>query len=51
MIEKETSYFCKNLKLYSNQLTRQQLKTLKGQALSGNLDAAKKGLHTLLNKK
>lgn len=31
-------------------LTRQQYKTLKGQALSGDIDGALKGLQTLFNR-
>lgn len=42
--------FVKNLKKYQNRLSKQQLKTLRGQALSGDLAGAKKGLTKLLRK-
>lgn len=42
--------FIRDLKNYRAILTRQQLQTLKGQAMSGNVESAKKGLSTLLNK-
>ena len=39
------------LKKYKNQLTKQQYKTLKGQILSGDKEAAMKGLNKLLKRK
>lgn len=46
----EINGFVKRLKKYQNQLSKQQLKTLRGQALSGDLAGAKKGLTKLLRK-
>ena len=40
----------KYLKLYNSKLTKQQYKTLKGQALSGQKKACRKGLVTILNR-
>ena len=42
-------YF-KLLKKYRKQLTRQQLLTLKGQILSGDIEGFKKGLKKLIKK-
>ena len=42
----ELNKFIKSLKYYN--LTKQQKKTLKGQAISGDLEGAKKGLARLL---
>lgn len=41
----------KYLKSYKKQLTRQEYKTLKGQALSGDRKACRKGLATILRRK
>ena len=38
----------KMLKAHRNELTRQQLRTLKGQALAGDTDGAIKGLKKIL---
>ena len=38
-------------KLKSQGLTRQQIKTLRGQALAGNIDGAIKGLERILGRK
>lgn len=46
----EISGFVKDLKKYQNQLSKQQLKVLRGQALSGDLAGAKKGLTKLLRR-
>jgi hypothetical protein len=46
-----TTVFLKRLKIFKKVLTRQERKTLKGQALSGDLDGAKKGLDNLLKSK
>lgn len=43
-MDRETIRFIKSLKDYIGVLPRQTIKTLKGQALSGNLEGAKKGL-------
>ena len=42
--------FIKSLKCYKGQLPRNVLKTIRGQALSGDLEGAKKGLEKALNK-
>lgn len=42
--------FIKELKQYRHILPKQIISTLKGQALAGDLDGAKKGLETVLNK-
>jgi len=44
----EVDKFIKRLKKYTEVLTRQQVNTLRGQALSGNIPAAEKGLERLL---
>ena len=46
----EINIFITCLKKYRDRLSKQQLKTLRGQALSGNLSGAKKGLTKLLRK-
>ncbi|HZK39348.1 MAG TPA: hypothetical protein VFD23_04245 [Clostridia bacterium] len=43
----EINVFIKTLKSQVGNLTRQQLNTLKGQAIAGDLDGAKKGLKKL----
>ena len=40
----------KMLKAHRNELTRQQLRTLKGQALAGDTDGAIKGLKKILQR-
>lgn len=47
----ETMVFLKRLRIFKKVLTVQERKTLKGQALSGDLDGAKKGLDKLLKGK
>ena len=42
--------FIRELKQYRHYLTKQQIKTLRGQAMSGETEAARKGLQTLLQK-
>lgn len=46
----EISGFVKNLKKYQNQLSKQQVKVLRGQALCGDLAGAKRGLTKLLRR-
>ena len=46
----ERNVFMKKLKLNKSRLTIQQYRTLKGQALVGNVDAADKGLGRLLKR-
>ena len=41
---KADKYFFKELKNHRPFLTKQQYRTLKGQALKGNVDAARKGM-------
>lgn len=47
----ETTVFLKRLKIFKKVLTAQERKTLKGQALSGDIEGAKKGLDKLLKQK
>lgn len=44
MADMETVKFVSQLKKYRNVLPKQTIKTLKGQALSGDLEGARKGL-------
>lgn len=44
-------YLMKSLYVHHSKLTRQQFRTLKGQALSGDIDGAAKGLKTILKAK
>ncbi len=46
---REVDCFIKKLKTQIEKLTKQQMHTLKGQALSGDLDGAKKGLNRLIS--
>ena len=43
--------FIRELKQYRHILPKQTISTLKGQAISGNVEGAIKGLQTALNKK
>ena len=43
--------YIKLLKKYRKRLTRQQLLTLRGQVLNGDIDGFKKGLQKVLSKK
>ena len=43
--------FIKELKQYRHILSKQTISTLRGQAISGDLEGAIKGLQTALNKK
>ena len=47
----ETMVFLKRLKIFKKVLTVQERKTLKGQALSGDIAGAKKGLDKILKGK
>ena len=51
MADMDTVKFLRDLKLYNVVLPKQTLKTLKGQALSGDLEGAKKGLGTVLRRR
>ena len=46
---RETEKFIETLKLYP--LTKQQLKTLRGQALAGDLEGAQRGLETIMTRR
>lgn len=46
--DEHTQTFLKILGRYRNTLTRQQLKTLRGQALAGDTQGAMRGLKTIL---
>jgi hypothetical protein len=46
----EINRFIKSLRAYTNRLSRQQLKTLRGQALAGDISGAKKGLERICRK-
>ena len=39
------------LRVHSDDLTEQEYRTLRGQAINGDADGAEKGLHTLLSRK
>ena len=43
--------FIKELKQYRHILSKQTISTLRGQAIAGDVEGAKKGLETALNKK
>ena len=45
---REIRHFLRVLKLFKDELTAQERQTLKGQALSGDLTGAQKGLTTLI---
>lgn len=47
----ELNQFMKMLKINKENLTRQQYKTVRGQALSGDLEGARKGLAKLLKRR
>lgn len=47
----ELADFMEQLKSNKAKLTRQQFRTLKGQAIAGDVDAAQKGLNKLMNRR
>ena len=49
-MDRETIRFIKGLKDYRGLLPRQVIKTLRGQALAGDMKGAKKGLKKEVNK-
>lgn len=51
MADMDTAKFLMDLKRYKGVLAKQAMKTLKGQALSGDLGGAKKGLGTVLRRR
>ena len=50
-MSKETIDFFKDLKRNRPNLTAQQYKTIKGQAVKGNIVDARKGLHKVLKRR
>ena len=50
MTDFETKIFLKRLKIFKKVLTTQETKTLKGQALAGDLAGAKRGLEKILKR-
>lgn len=46
----ELTAFLHKLKFYRPKLTKQQVRTLKGQALAGNIPGAEKGLIKILKR-
>lgn len=50
MVNIELYKFIKNLSKHRDKLTKQQLKTIRGQALAGDLTGARKGLNHLINR-
>lgn len=44
-------FFLRKLKKYTHKLTGQEYKTLRGQALAGNVEGATKGLDVILRRK
>ncbi|WP_102348337.1 hypothetical protein [Bacillus sp. Marseille-P3661] len=51
MADKDTVEYLMDLKRYKDVLPKQTMKTLKGQALSGDLEGAQKGLCTVLRRR
>ncbi|MGQ4666823.1 hypothetical protein ACUIJN_13520 [Metabacillus halosaccharovorans] len=51
MVDMDTMKFVMELKRYKDVLPKQTIKTMKGQALSGDLEGAKKGLGTVLRRR
>lgn len=51
MPDMDTVKFLMDLKQYKDVLPKQTMKTLKGQALSGDLEGAQKGLGTVLRRR
>lgn len=47
----EITAFIKVLGKHRNILSKKQISTIKGQALSGNLEAARKGLNRIINER
>lgn len=46
----ETIKFIKSLKDYRGKITKQEIKTLRGQALAGDIKGANRGLKKILGK-
>jgi len=49
-MSKEIRIFISELRKYRNSLSKQVIRTLKGQALSGDIIGAQKGLNKILGK-
>lgn len=49
-MDTEIKRFFETLEKYRRLLTRQEVKTLRGQALSGDLDGAKRGFAKLISR-
>ena len=50
-MDKATREFIRHLKEYRTEIPKQQLKTIRGQALSGDLEGAKLGLKKVLGRR
>ena len=50
MIDHEINRAIRDLRKYRDRLTPQQMRTIKGQILAGDIAGARKGLWKLLNK-
>lgn len=46
----DTGAALKQIRSYKHRLTRQQMRTLKGQVLAGDVDGAMRGLNKLIRK-
>jgi len=51
MVDMDTMQFVTELKRYKDVLPKQTIKTLRGQALSGDLEGARKGQGTVLRRR
>ncbi|MFT9597702.1 hypothetical protein [Mesobacillus sp.] len=51
MADMETVKFVSQLKKYRDVLPKQTIKTLKGQALSGDLEGARKGIRKVIRRR
>ena len=50
-MDRKTREFIRNLREYRGKIPKQQLKTIRGQALSGDLEGAKLGLKKVLERR
>lgn len=50
-MDRETGKFIKSLKSYRGKMPKQTIKTIRGQALSGDLEGAKLGLKKVLERR
>lgn len=51
IVKTELTEFMKKLKVNKKNLSRQQLRTIKGQAFAGDIAGAEKGLYKLLERR